>query len=80
MSHKTRKETCEKQFLIQTLKQLRSGIWRAATESVELIAKCELITEPKVSNFYVQVCIKEQIFCLHKHNECHHLAITNYTL
>jgi len=49
-----------------TLEKLRSGIRRAATKSVELIAERKLITEPKVSNFNVQVSIEQQIFCLHK--------------
>ena len=51
--------------LKHTLKKFRGSIWRAATKCVEFIAKRELVTEPKVGNFYVQICIEQQIFCLH---------------
>ena len=56
----------QQQNFKHTLEEFWSGIRRTPTKCVEFVAKRELITKPKIGNFYVQVCIKQQIFSLHK--------------
>ena len=62
-------ERRKERILEHTLEQFWSGIWRAPAKRVEFIAESKLIAEPKVSNFYIQVCIKQQVFSLHKRQQ-----------
>jgi len=69
-------ERWKERILEHTLEQFRSGIRRAPAKRVEFIAESELIAESKVSNFYIQVCIEQQVFSLHKRQQIRRINVT----
>lgn len=50
--------------ILLPLEQLRCCVRRRTAERVQLVAQGELITEAKVGNFDVHVCIQEQVLGL----------------